>query len=749
MKFLKKWWLAASFITLTIVSMALVIIPTSITSRNSLSALAHEIMVNITSYTLDKSENYLLPAEKAAELTRFLADSKIVSSQSPQGMINYFYQQLDLYPQFTSVYYGNIQGEFYMASRSNAKVEKGYYTKIVNFINGQRTCSLRWTGPNHSLLESRTDPEDRYDPRQRPWFIDAVMNNDVVWTAPYLFYTGNKPGITTASPVYDKSGVLQGVVGVDISIEELSIFLSKLTIGENGKAFIVNSSGDVVAFPDLDELKQIEQDGQKIRLSKISELDDLVSRKAYASLGLPPDKLPNKPLFTSFIHNGERYSAMFTPFKDPQWPWLIGIYIPENDYLGGIKQSRTINILIALCVVMLAGASGWIIARKLESRKKEAVKANKAKSRFLAVMSHEIRTPMNVILGATDLLNNSSPRENQKPYIKLLSTAGAGLLELLNDVLDMSKIEAGLLELENINFNPRALITQCCSVFTISAQEKGIELKFDIAPDFPETVNGDPVRIKQVLINLVGNAVKFTNCGGVYIQAKTVSSIKSNKIKLVLTVQDTGPGIPEKQHKAIFESFTQADKSITREHAGTGLGLSISKSISRLMDGDIELQSTPGKGSTFTFTATLNDSQQKSGSNDSGLKATIENKCPRKILLIEDNKSNQELFSHYLQDSPHSIETASNGEEGVRMFKETRPDIVFMDIEMPVMDGYEATRHIRIWEKESGYAKTPIIALSAHAIKGTEEAVRTAGCSGYMTKPVTRLHLLDRIERKR
>ncbi|WP_432736718.1 ATP-binding protein [Maridesulfovibrio sp. FT414] len=748
MKFIKKWWLAACFISMTLISMAIIIIPSSITSRDSLNTLAQDIMINISSYTLDKSESYLLPAEKAAELTRFLADSKIVSSEAPQAMIKYFYQQMAMYPQFTSVYYGNIDGEFFMASRSNAKSTGGYYTKIIKINDGIRTCVLSWSTPDQEIIESINAPEDKYDPRQRPWFIDALMNNDVVWTAPYLFYTGNKPGITTASPVYDDQGVLQGVVGVDISIEELSIFLSKLTIGEHGKAFIVNSSGDVVAFPDLSELKQIGQDGQKIRLSKITELKDTVSRHAFESLNLPPDKLPEKPVFTSFIHDDMRYSAMFTPFTDSQWPWLIGIYIPENDYLGGIKQTRRINIFIALCVMILAGFTGWYVARKLEMSKEDAVKANKAKSRFLAVMSHEIRTPMNVILGATDLLRNSNPSDNQTSYIKLLSNAGAGLLDLLNDILDMSKVEAGLLELESINFNPRSLLQQTVNVFSIAAKSKEIELKLELDSSFPTKIIGDPVRLKQVLINLIGNAVKFTSSGGVYVEARAVKSIKSNRCKLIFTVKDTGPGIPQSQHKAIFESFTQADKSVTREHAGTGLGLSISKNISHLMDGDIEVISSPGSGSTFIFTASFEMGSSKSSSDKPEDEAAANDVKPCKVLLVEDNKSNQILFTHYLQDSPHQIFTAENGEEGIKTFIKEKPDIVFMDIEMPVMDGYEATRKIRDWEKKMQSASVPIIALSAHAIKGTEDNVKQAGCSGYITKPVTRLQLLDRIGQK-
>lgn len=194
MTFIKKWWLAASFITITIVSLAIIIIPTSIAIRGSLSGLAHDIMINISAYTLDKSKNYLIPAQKAAELTRFLADSSIVGSRNPEPMIKYFYHQMDLYPQFTSVYYGTTKGEFFMASRSNPKVPGGFYTKIIRIADGERTCTLSWSDPDHKTIGSRDDPEDRYDPRQRPWFIDALMDNGVVWTSPYLFSPATSRG---------------------------------------------------------------------------------------------------------------------------------------------------------------------------------------------------------------------------------------------------------------------------------------------------------------------------------------------------------------------------------------------------------------------------------------------------------------------------------------------------------------------------------------------------------------------------
>lgn len=746
MNYFKKWWIALSFISLTIILTGLIIIPHSTTSRNALSKLAHDIMVNISSYTLDKSESYLRPAENAAELTRFLADSNIVSSDKSDKMLRYFSEQLSLYQQLAGIYYGTTKGEFFMVSRSNDKIKNGLLKKTILIEDGKRKTEMVWSTVDHKVLQTSNPALDRYDPRKRPWFIEALMSNDVIWTEPYIFFTSQKPGITTASPVYDKNGKLHGVVGVDITIDELSTFLNSLTIGQNGKAFIVDTNGNVVAFPDLNALKQTSQNN-KVRLSKIDELPDIVCRKAYKSLSTRPDQLPQEPVFTTFDHAGERYNAIFTPFKNKHWPWIIGLYIPENDYLGYIKEEHKANLLTAALAVLLSGLIGWAVARKLNAAKEEAVAANHAKSQFLAVMSHEIRTPMNVILGTTDLLKDSNPSEAQKEYIKLLDNAGEGLLSLINDILDMPKVEAGLLDLENISFNPSNMMRQCCSVFELSAAQKGIELACRIDGKLPELVEGDPVRVKQILLNLIGNAIKFTEKGGVYVQVG--HTIRPNNfVELKFEIQDTGPGIPEERHGAIFEHFTQADSSITREYQGTGLGLSISKKLCELMNGKIAVSSTPGTGSTFTFTIELKK-VQPSLPETNGEQALDGNRTlPRKVLLIEDNRSNRLLFKHFISESPHTMKCATNGEEGIELYKEFQPDIIFMDIEMPVMDGYKATEEIRDWERIIGHSPVPIIALSAHAIKGTASAAQKAGCTSYMTKPVTKLQFLERIERE-
>ncbi|MFW5499352.1 MULTISPECIES: hybrid sensor histidine kinase/response regulator [unclassified Maridesulfovibrio] len=745
MNYLKKWWLTICFVSLTVLLTAIIIIPHSTTSRKALTELAHEIMLNISSYTLDKSESYLRPAENAAELTRFLADSNIVSSDHYENMIRYFSEQLSLYHQLSGIYYGTTKGEFFMASRSNAKVKNGLLSKTILFENGERKTTMTWTTAENKFLQSELAPLDRYDPRKRPWFIEALMTNDVIWTEPYIFFTSQKPGISTASPVYDENGKLQGVVGVDITIAELSTFLNTLTIGQSGKAFIVDTNGNVVAFPDVEALKQTTQNN-KIRLSKINELPDEICQKAYKSLSVHPDQIPQKPVFTTFEHHGARYNAVFTPFKNSHWPWIIGLYIPEDDYLGAIKKDYRLSLMTAALAILLSGLIGWVVARKLNAAKENAVAANHAKSQFLAVMSHEIRTPMNVILGTTDLLKDSHPRDDQKKYIKLLDNAGEGLLALINDILDMSKVEAGLLDLESIDFNPSKIMRQCCSVFENSASQKGIELACRVDGKLPGLVQGDPVRVKQILLNLIGNAVKFTETGGVYVQAG-YKQLTNNNVELKFEIQDTGPGIPKDRQNAIFEHFTQADSSITREYQGTGLGLSISKKLCDMMNGNISVSSSPGSGSTFTFTITMKEVKSSDTKGEKFNNLPENRTLPRKVLLIEDNKSNRLLFKHFISDSPHVMKCASNGEEGIEIYKEFQPDIIFMDIEMPVMDGYKATEEIRDWERIIGLSPVPIIALSAHAIKGTAESAREAGCTSYMTKPITKLQFLERIER--
>jgi signal transduction histidine kinase/CheY-like chemotaxis protein len=373
----------------------------------------------------------------------------------------------------------------------------------------------------------------------------------------------------------------------------------------------------------------------------------------------------------------------------------------------------------------------------LSRLKEEAEAATKAKSRFLANMSHEIRTPMNAVIGFAELLKATPLSVLQKDYVDTICESGALLISLINNILDLAKIESSKIALEAIDFNLEDLIGSVLKILRSKIGAKNINLNFTYPETVPRYFKGDPTRLRQIFLNLVSNAVKFTDKGEITVSVIPEKSNSVNVTRLTFSVKDTGIGIAKENQKELFEAFTQADSSITRKYSGSGLGLAITRSLLTLLGGSITVESEPGKGSEFLFTLDLKPGEPKVEKDGIQAQSEIPDNEPSAatkgivVLVAEDNPLNQKLMRILLGKIGWMYEMASNGQDAVEKVKKHDFDLILMDVQMPVMDGYEATKNIR----ELG-SKAPIIALTAHAFKEEEERCRAAGMDDFIAKPI-------------
>jgi two-component system sensor histidine kinase/response regulator len=415
----------------------------------------------------------------------------------------------------------------------------------------------------------------------------------------------------------------------------------------------------------------------------------------------------------------------------------LRLEIKERKKIEQVLQKRVDELAGARKNMLNMMADLEIAKNQADVAKEIAERANKAKSEFLANISHEIRTPINAIMGFTQITLNTTLTNEQLDYLTQVYSSSEALLAIINDLLDISKIEAGKLSMESINFCLDDILKHLSELLRIKVEEKGLALCINVNGKVPRYLVGDSLRLKQILLNLTTNAIKFTETGDIVIEVNLVT-MEKEYVTLDFSVKDTGIGISQEAIPYLFEPFTQADSSTTRKFGGTGLGLAICKQLTNMMGGYIWVDSQPGKGSTFNFTAVFE--QQVEPSNDNSvlhkeidITTTTKSFKGKRILLVEDNRMNQLIARKMMEGCGLVVDIADNGKKAVAMVAENNFDAVLMDIQMPEMDGYEATQLIRKYPQNN---ELPVIAMTAYAISDVREKCFAAGMNDYVTKPI-------------
>ncbi|MBN1649598.1 MAG: response regulator [Spirochaetales bacterium] len=824
--------LAFGITGLIILTMTIIILSTYLSSRRVFLKHAQEIMQNTTSYTIDKTRKHLDPAKDAARLTSSLATNRIVTNKNIRQMEKYFYEQLSIYTQFSGIFFSNSNGDFIMASEYIRKEVQDvypdalYFSKIISNGPGKRDVTYIYRNDMLDVLDEKKEPSDPYDPRKRSWYIGAVENRSIFWASPYIFSTSQRPGITTSSPVFGEDGSISGVVGVDIEIEELSRFISSLKIGIHGKAFIVDMNGQMIAYPDINKLLMVNPDKKESVLASIDQLDDMPAQIAFAKYCekvKTPE--PDSYEFINFKYNRQTYHAMFTPFSISDWPWLIGIYLPEDDYIGSLKENRNSNIYFVVIMAIIATLSAAMLSnsitrpilnlqrktseiiegktihpeeiktiyteiketadhfdrmqrslanyrtrmeeiirkrtRELESSNKElhlevenrkfvekqlidarnkADKANRAKSEFLAGLSHEIRTPLGGIIGLSEILSQKYDPEQKDENFQTMLRESDRLINLLNRLLDLSKIESGDLELKEEVFDLEKTIKNAISTFDAAIKEKALSCAFIFTSDSSPLLLGDELRISQIFLNLVSNAIKFTEQGSITVRAE-IRHLAGEENEVFCSVKDTGIGLDEQEQKRIFRQYMQSGSSMNSQTSGTGLGIPICSELIEMMDGRLGISSEKGKGTEFTFTLHL----PSAGTLPEHSTTVSEKKISLKglnIMLAEDYEVNRKITTYHLESAGCKITVKTNGKEAVEAVSAGSFDLVLMDVRMPILDGISATRQIRALENGKS---TPIIGITANAFLDNIIHCLDQGMDDVLIKPFRKANLISMI----
>ncbi|MEM9091714.1 MAG: ATP-binding protein [Cyanobacteria bacterium P01_F01_bin.53] len=812
--------------------------------QETINDLATQLRVEVSNRVEERLDDYL--AEPLQVMTLNLNDLHNGHSdfQDFEDMRAQLYQQSFVFEGIDQVYLGRTDGEFIGVAQLEDGSRVANATRATGNLN---TFALDSEGDLGQLLRYKP-----YDPRLRPWYQAAVEDGEVGWSDIYTWASINTYGLTLYGPYFDEQGLLQGVLGIDLSLNKISDFLSGLQVGENGKVFIIEPSGELVAnSANLPSFEDVDGELQRVHASDIASPQ--IQATAHHLLGVRDastthehsiDDAPHIEQFT-FTANGQRQFARVTHWNDPLGlDWLIVVTMPESDFVEGVRANKRINLVMSAMVLMASIGFAMLVAHyishpimrmsqasqalakaslhkfstdqlpttlktssikefnglaiafnrmsrqlqrsytqlddysqslevkvkqrtqelegEIQERKQAEVEmlqakemaevANKAKSEFLANMSHELRSPLNSLLGFAQLMARSVtlPPEHQEG-VGIISRSGEHLLTLINDVLDISKIEAGRTILNPTAFDLHLLLRDLREMFQLKADEKQLHCYFHCASDVPQFIQTDQSKLRQVLINLLSNAIKFTLEGSITLRVEKLDKEAHElpTVTLQFAVEDTGMGMGDDELQQALEPFVQT-KSGRLSQEGTGLGLPISRNFVQMMGGDLFVSSrlAPDTANSHlrgtTVTATIQvlvvDKKQVGDRNSRRVRSLAIDQPSYRILVVYDNPDTRNLLITRLAPVGFLLKEAVNGQEAVDIAQDWHPHLIWMDLRMPVMDGYEATKCIKAQPNPPS-----IIALSANSGLSEQAAARAAGCDDVMLKPFQVADVFDAI----